>query len=216
MHIIQSRNIPHAYDQLMRLIWHQGTRKVDQRGDETRELKHVFVEITTDDTTFPQFGPTTQIFGDDFANGLINDEIAAQKGEDFDYGYGGKMRTDDALQCAIDLLNNMPESRRTVIPMFHPVDMYRALCNSEVPCATQFYLDIEDDKLNMTLMMRSNDVPGAFPSDVYGFRRLQEHIAEQTNNTVGKYMHYANNAHIIMNNDGDFVKEFVKTPVNWS
>ena len=216
MHIIQSRNIPHAYDQLMRLIWHQGTRKIDERGDETRELKHVFIEITTDDITYPSFGPTTVKYGDDFAKGLIDNEVAKYKGENFDYGYGDRIREEGALEYAIYMLQDHPESRRATIPIFHPDDVLHAKCGNEVPCATQIYLDIEDGKLNMTLMMRSNDGPGAFPSDVYGFRRLQGHIAEQTITTVGKYMHYANNAHIIMNNDGDFVKEFVKTPVNWS
>ena len=216
MHTIQSRNITHAYDQLIRLVWSQGRKKIDQRGDETRELKHVFIEITTGDITYPSFGPTSKRYGDDFAEGLIDDTIALQKGIDFDYGYGDRTREGNSLKHAINTLLNNPESRRVVLPIFHAYDMMKANEDIEIPCATQAYLDIENGKLNMTLMMRSNDIIGAFPGDAYGFRRLQEHIAEQTITTVGKYMHYANSAHIIMNNDGDFVKEFVKTPVNWS
>ena len=217
MQNITARTIPHAYDQLMRLIWHQGTRKVDQRGDETRELKHVFVEITTDDITYPSFGPTTKRYGDDFAEGLIDDNKAWEISDEFDYGYGSRIRNVGAISYIISMLQDEPNTRRAAITMYRSDDPQNAYAHKkEVPCATQFYLDIENGKLNMTLMMRSNDVPGAFKSDVYGFRRLQEHIAEQTNTTVGKYMHYANSAHIIINNDGDFVKEFVKTQVNWS
>ena len=216
MQNITARTIPHAYDQLMRLIWHQGKTKIDQRGDKIHELKHVWIEITTDNCTYPSFGPTTKRYGDDFAEGLIDNKVAAYKGENFDYGYGDRIREEDALEYAIYMLQENPESRRATIPIFHPYDVRNAKCGNEVPCATQIYLDIEDDKLNMTLMMRSNDVPGAFKADVYGFRKLQAHIAKEVNVTVGKYFHYANSAHIILANDEDFMKQFIKTKPNWT
>ena len=216
MQNITARTIPHAYDQLMRLIWYQGRAKIDQRGDKIRELKHIWVEITTNDCTYPSFGPTTKRYGGDFAEGLINDKKAKAMGKNFDYAYGDRLHHTGTIEYATYMLQNDPETRRAVLPIFWSTDTHAAHDGHEVPCATQIYLDIEDDELNMTLMMRSNDVVGAFPSDIYGFRKLQAHIAKEVNVAVGKYFHYANSAHIILANDEDFMKQFIKTKPNWT
>ena len=92
------------------------------------------------------------------------------------------------------------------------------MVGKEVPCATQIYLGIDDmgdGKLTMTLMMRSNDVVGAFPADAYGFRRVQEYIAEQVGVEMGAYRHYIENAHIIHENDAQWVEQHVRTPQRW-
>jgi len=76
-------------------------------------------------------------------------------------------------------IDEMQDTRRAVLNIYKSIDMMKASEGKEVPCATQIYLGIVDGSLDMTLMMRSNDVVGAFPADAYGFRRLQEYIAEQ-------------------------------------
>lgn len=210
--IIQGRNIPQVYDKLIRTVWTQGRNRIDERNNKIRELKAILIEINTDRISYPGFGPTTIRFGEIFAKGLIDSESALKNGREFEYAYGDRLWQNDLISEAISKLRVDPETRRIVLPIYSNNDLISAVQNiREVPCATQVYLQIADEKLDMTLMMRSNDIVGAFPSDAYGFRKLQEYIANSIGAPIGTYRHYIESAHIITENDQDWVEKFMKT-----
>lgn len=213
--VITRRNIPAAYDALIRTVWWNGKKKTDQRNNTVSELRSVMVEVMQPDITYPDFGPTSKLFGDEFAKGLIDPDIAEEMAFKFDYSYGGRIHGLDALSNCIEMLKLDSDTRRAVLTIYNRADLADSLTGKEVPCATQIYLGIDDGKLTMTLMMRSNDVVGAFPSDAYGFRRLQEYIAEQVGVEMGAYRHYIENAHIIHENDAQWVEQHVRTPQRW-
>ena len=213
--LIESRNIPHAYDTLLRKVWRDGTYITDQRGNRIKEVEDVIIYIDINNITFPNFGPTTKRFGDDFAEGLISDSIAYSKGQAFEYAYGERIRTGNALEEVLKMLDEDSSTRRAVLSIYHPDDVRRANNGYEVPCATQLYLRIRNGKLNMTLMMRSNDIVSAFPSDIYGFMRFQESIATLLGIGIGTYTQLIGSAHIIMDNDGDFIRKHILTPLVW-
>lgn len=200
-HIVHNRTIEKVYDELIRLVMVCGKNVTDQRRNRVRELKHVWTEITTSDITYPSIGPTSKLFGDNFFNGLLNPDVGT-----FDYTYGERLNLNNNIEEAIYILKENPESRRVVLNIFSSADLGFAMVGNEVPCATQVYLNVENECLDMTLMMRSNDIISAWPSDVYGFRKLQEHIANELNREIGTFRHYTENAHIILNNDEQFVK----------
>ena len=52
------------------------------------------------------------------------------------------------------------------------------------------------DKLNMSVMMRSNDLWYGFAIDQYCFSRLQQMVAQRLSIEVGQYFHFANNLHL--------------------
>jgi len=58
--------------------------------------------------------------------------------------------------------------------------------------------------------MRSNDVLNAFPSDVYGFRKLQEWVAHETGVETAQYFHYIEIAHIIEHSSYDWIEKQVR------
>lgn len=212
---IKGRNIPNVYDTLLRKVWTEGRYIIDERGNQIKEVEDVYIHVDTDNITFPNFGPTSKRFGDDFAEGLICDDIAYAKGKAFEYAYGERIRTGNALEEAIVMLRADPSTRRAVLSIYHPDDVRLANRGYEVPCATQLYLRIREGKLNMTLMMRSNDIVSAFPSDIYGFMRLQESIAKILGVDLGTYVHIIGSAHVIMENDGDFIRKHILTPRVW-
>ena len=213
--LIKSRNIPNAYDTLLRRVWTEGHYIIDQRGNQIKEIEDVMISIDINNITFPNFGPTTKRFGDDFAEGLISDSIAYSKGKVFEYAYGERIRTGNALEEVLTMLKEDSSTRRAVLSIYHPDDVRRANNGYEVPCVTQLYLRIRNGKLNMTLMMRSNDIVSAFPSDIYGFMRFQESIAALLKIKIGTYTQFIGSAHIIMNNDGDFIRKHILTPRVW-
>lgn len=213
MYNIRKRNITAAYDELCRLVWFQGNRRTDQRGNSIKELKRVAIEITTADIRYPVISPVGELFGRRFAQSLIDDTQAAKDGAEFDYAYGDRIRKPkNAIRNAIKALIKNPETRRVVLPIYRGCDV--ANCNDEkceVPCATQAFLSINENMaLDLTLTMRSNDIVKAFPADAYGFRCLQKHIAEQIGVGVGFYTHYAESAHIILDHDSDFMEKLVQ------
>lgn len=213
MILIKSRNTTHAYDQIIRYVWWNGNTFVDQRENEIKEVENVSIQITGSTIDYPKFGPTTERYGIDFAEGLIDDAIAYEKFISFQYSYGERIRQKNALENVINLLRIDPVTRRAVLPIFSPFDT--KCFKYEVPCATQIYLRIRDGKLNMDLYMRSNDIVGALPADIYGFRQLQKYIASETNCKIGMYTHVIGSAHIILNHNGDFVRDYVKNSVAW-
>jgi thymidylate synthase len=53
-----------------------------------------------------------------------------------------------------------------------------------------------DNKLDMCVTMRSNDLWFGFCNDQYQFSKLQEMVSERTGDKVGLYDHFAHNLHI--------------------
>ena len=69
----------------------------------------------------------------------------------------------------------------------------------DTPCTLAVGFDINPatpDCLNMTVMMRSNDIIYGFCNDQYCFSKLQEIVAEELGLKVGTYYHFAHDMHI--------------------
>jgi len=130
--VITRRNIPAAYDALIRTVWWQGKKKPDQRNNTVSELRNVMVEVMTPEITYPDFGPTSKLFGDEFAKGLIDPDIAEEMAFKFDYSYGDRIHGE-----AAESLPRYPESSSQHLqPARYPA-LYgwkgSALCNPNIP-----------------------------------------------------------------------------------
>lgn len=204
MHVLKQRSNSTAYDTLMRYVWRHGNVKIDQRGDEIIECKHVFIEIDNPENEFPDFGTTTERYGEDFAKKLFSSLCKHE------YTYGERINRENALENAVKILKANPETRRVVLPVYLIEDVQKSLDEKEVPCVTGAYIDIEDEKVDLSLMMRSNDIVTAFPSDLYGFREIQAYVAKKLRREVGVFRYYSRSCHIIMNNDGQWLENYIE------
>jgi thymidylate synthase len=103
------------------------------------------------------------------------------------------------LEKIIEHLEKEPNSRRAVLQMWHPNDLHLATKNSEikdVPCNTQIYFKIKNDRLNMTVSCRSNDIIwGAYGANAVHFSVLQEYIASSLGLSMGTYYHFSDSFH---------------------
>jgi len=204
---IKRPSIPSAYEALWKRVWYYGKKDTDERGDAVRVLHYVWVEITSDDLTYPSVCPVHREIAEKFKKGLVDKNEAELIGMEFDYGYGNRIRKRFALASSIEMLMDNPKSRRICIPITEHNDLNAAYYGREIPCATQVEFEVVDDKLDMVLHMRSNDVLNAFPSDVYGFRHLQEQVSELVDIPMGNYYQYIKNAHIIEHAAQDWIEE---------
>lgn len=108
--------------------------------------------------------------------------------------YGYQWNRGEQLQYVIDELRRNPESRRASISIYDGKE--HELYTKDTPCTQYINFYIFEDKLNMNVHMRSNDLVFGFCNDQYCFSKLQELIAIELNLQVGTYFHFANNLHI--------------------
>ena len=66
----------------------------------------------------------------------------------------------------------------------------------DTPCTMCVGFDIKNGKLDMTVIMRSNDLIYGFANDQYCFSRLQQMVADHLQLPVGTYTHFAHDLHI--------------------
>ncbi len=101
-------------------------------------------------------------------------------------------------------LKRDPDSRRAVMHINEPPDLYHAVMNGskDVPCTMSLQLLIRDRKLHMHVLMRSNDVVWGLPYDVFSFTCLQELFLLKLQEAgvpvddLGSYNHTAGSLHV--------------------
>lgn len=94
----------------------------------------------------------------------------------------------------VERLKKDPESRQGTIVLFDPNKDFKN--TKDVPCTNLMRFSIRNGKLNMRVVMRSNDLWFGYPYDVYNFTVLQEIMAGMLNVEVGTYTHIVDSLHL--------------------
>lgn len=108
--------------------------------------------------------------------------------------YGYQWQRNGQLEKTIEQLKNNPNTRQAWISLFDGKEKY--LYQHDTPCTMCIGFDIKNGKLDMTVVMRSNDLVYGFCNDQYCFSMLQEYVANELNIEVGTYTHIAHDMHI--------------------
>ncbi|MEG2658296.1 MAG: thymidylate synthase [Clostridiales bacterium] len=113
------------------------------------------------------------------------------KGENvWEYTYHDRIK--DQIDFVVKELHNNPNSRRAIIDVRdNSVDMF----NDHPACLQNIMVMIRDNKLDMKVLMRSNDATEATFMNAFAFIALQEKIAKELGVGVGSYTHTANSFH---------------------
>ena len=119
--------------------------------------------------------------------------MANNKGE-VNSNYGWQWQRENQLEYVIKKLRKHKETRHAAISIYDckEHDKYK----KDTPCTYAVQFTIVDDKLNMSVYMRSNDLWYGFCNDQYCFSMLQKLVAERLKMPVGWYYHHAHNMHI--------------------
>ena len=67
---------------------------------------------------------------------------------------------------------------------------------TDTPCTYAIQFTNVENRLNMCVTMRSNDLWYGFCNDQYCFSKLQELVCKETKLDMGSYFHFAHNLHI--------------------
>ena len=108
--------------------------------------------------------------------------------------YGWQWERTSQLDIVIQMLKDNPETRQAAISIYDGKEI--SDYTNDTPCTYAVQFTILNNKLNMSVVMRSNDLWYGFCNDQYQFSNLQMLVAEKLNIPIGKYYHFAHNLHL--------------------
>jgi thymidylate synthase len=111
--------------------------------------------------------------------------------------YGWQWQRNHQIDYVVNKLKSNPNTRHAAISIYDCKE--HGTYESDTPCTYAVQFTILNDRLNMSVYMRSNDVWYGFCNDQYQFSSLQKMIAERLNIDVGWYYHHAHNMHLYNN-----------------
>jgi thymidylate synthase len=108
--------------------------------------------------------------------------------------YGWQWQRNNQLDYVCAKLKDNPDTINAAIIIYDAKewDTYR----KDTPCTYAVQFTVVDNKLNMCVVMRSNDLWYGFCNDQYCFSRLQQLVSERTGYEIGTYYHFAHNLHL--------------------
>ncbi len=126
-------------------------------------------------------------------NGLPGTPMAAEPGNMY-----------DQLTQVIRLLQDDPDTRRAVVQIWdYRVDMPKVEKGKDVPCNTQLYFKVRDEKLQMTILCRSNDMLwGAYGANAVHFSMIMEYVANKVGVDVGEMHQLSDSFHVYTSGKG--------------
>jgi thymidylate synthase len=122
--------------------------------------------------------------------------------------YGYQWNRNDQLDKCIEQLVENDRTRQAWLTIMDGKEKH--LQKYDTPCTLSIGFEISNsNRLNMSVLMRSNDLWYGFCNDQYCFSLLQIEVANKLGIKVGTYYHYAADMHLY--NDKMNKKDFVKS-----
>lgn len=110
--------------------------------------------------------------------------------------YGHQWKRGDQIGHVVRELKRNPLSRRAYITIYDGKENKKHQYDTPCTLSIGFTTNTVNGKLDMNVLMRSNDLWFGFCNDQYCFSMLQKEIANELGVGVGAYFHFANNLHL--------------------
>ena len=111
--------------------------------------------------------------------------------------YGHQWQRKRQLDAVVRKLKMDKNTRQACISIYDGKEMYKY--DNDTPCTYAVQFTIVNNKLDMCVTMRSNDLWYGFCIDQYCFSMLQQLVASRLDLPVGVYYHFAHNMHLYNN-----------------
>ena len=108
--------------------------------------------------------------------------------------YGYQWQRNKQLDHIVNMLKVNPSTRQAAISIYDAKEINRY--SNDTPCTYAVQFTIIENKLCMSVYMRSNDLWYGFCNDQYQFANLQELVAKRLDIETGWYYHHAHNLHL--------------------
>lgn len=219
--LIKASNANEMYEKAFKMILEEGeSRSIPNKAD-TKELMHVLFEL--DNPIQKWIYSRKPAMNISFALAelfwIINGDnrrcildtwnksyslYAADKCRNIYHGaYGYRLREIhgiDQIKRAYLSLKNNPNNRQTVMIIWSPSEdmpnMDGEPQSKDIPCNICSMLKVQDNKLEWSQIMRSNDIFLGLPYNLIQFTSLQEIISGWLGVGIGTYNHYSDSLHL--------------------
>jgi len=201
---ITAKNSIEAWKKSLRYILDYGKDFTDKDGRVCRETYNLTVNI--EDFASEMETPIDIMQGFDWvypskeelASIILNKEELAG----YEFSYGPRMfnylhSKDQINEFIIPLLRNDPFTRRAVISLFNPLND-SSLLSKNIPSLMLIYFKINDNRLNISVCIRSNDIFIGWPGNIYQLYILQKYVSEKLGLKSGTFTTISFSAHIFM------------------
>ena len=111
--------------------------------------------------------------------------------------YGYQWERNNQLDKIVGMLEKTPETRQACISIYDGKEFDDYTLIRHVLTLVQF--TIVNNRLDMCVTMRSNDLWYGFCNDQYQFSKLQEMVSKRLEIETGVYYHFAHNMHLYNN-----------------
>jgi thymidylate synthase len=179
----------------IRKIMESGMSRLDERGIETRWHENMLIHVVDPYTerVSKEYPFSEKVLHDKYATQLLNPDRM-----DFEYTYGERLNawgseTINQIDFIISKLKKSPHSRRAVASTWDPRKDIKA---DEVPCLNHFVFMEREGVLDLSVTIRSNDMYGAWPANVYALGELLRHVSKGTGIPTGSITTLSVNAHV--------------------
>ena len=108
--------------------------------------------------------------------------------------YGWQWERGWQLDKVVAQLKDNTETRQAAISIYDGKEIGKY--KYDTPCTYAVQFTVVKNKLNMCVVMRSNDLWYGFCNDQYCFSMLQNLVCNRTGIDMGTYYHFAHNLHI--------------------
>ncbi len=108
--------------------------------------------------------------------------------------YGYQWQRKRQLDAVVRKLMIDKDTRQACISIYDGKEMYKY--DNDTPCTYAVQFTIVNDRLDMCVTMRSNDLWYGFCNDQYQFSKLQEMVSKRLSIETGVYYHFAHNMHL--------------------
>ena len=123
----------------------------------------------------------------------------ADKDGNVNSNYGWQWKRNEQLDNVIAMLESNPDTRQAAISIYDAKEINDGHYQNDTPCTYAVQFTVLNNKLNMAVVMRSNDLWFGFCNDQYCFASLQMLVAYELGIECGEYYHYAHNLHLYNN-----------------
>jgi hypothetical protein len=127
----------------------------------------------------------------------------AEDNGEFHGAYG--LRTRGQYEHVVQKLKDDPSTRQAVVTIWNP-EYDNLPTKRDYPCTIMHQFRIRDNKLNMSVYMRSNDVWLGAAYDFFQFTRVQLAICSILGIEPGGYAHHVGSLHLYVSNEDDVTK----------
>jgi thymidylate synthase len=108
--------------------------------------------------------------------------------------YGWQWERTSQLNIIVQMLKDNPKTRQAAISIYDAKEI--SGYTNDTPCTYAVQFTILNGRLDMAVVMRSNDLWYGFCNDQYCFSMLQKMVSDELKIEIGTYYHFAHNMHL--------------------